>query len=275
MFLHQWGEPGAPAVLYWDGLGGCGLHANELGPLLVELHGLRVVAPDPPGHGASPALPAEAYLPSALADLAAALLDDLGLDRVVFVGFSWGARVACSFAERFPERTVALVLVDGGYVGPGDLGADLQADLATCVAEARQEVDEDSFDTWEAYFAFQRESLGRWSPALEEAHRAMMREADGRVVPILEPESLGAIKQGGRLEPVTETYPAIAAAGMPVLLLTAPEPDVPEVAGRAVERFRTALPAARVEAIPDAVHDLVSWDPARVAELVAGAQPPP
>jgi 3-oxoadipate enol-lactonase len=264
-------------VLYWDGLGGCGLHANELGPLFADRHGLRVVAPDPPGHGASPALPPEAFRPSALAELAAALLDELGLDRTVFVGFSWGARVGCSFAASFPERTAALVLVDGGYVSPGDLGADLEADLATCVAEARQEVEEDSFETWEEYFAFQRESLGRWSAALEEAHRAMMREADGRVVPTLGPESLGAIKHGGRLEPVTETYPEIASAGIPVLLLTARDPDVPEIAQRGVMRFREALPDARVEAMAGA-HDLVSDDPARVEDLVGvfvAAQPPP
>ena len=243
--------------------------------MLADRHGLHVVALDPPGHGASPALPPDAYRPSSLAELTATLLDELGLGRIVFIGFSWGARVGCSFAGRNPERTTALVLIDGGYVEPGDLGADLGADLATCVAEARQEIEEDSFDTWEDYLAFQRESLGRWSPALDEAHRAMMRDANGRVVPILKPESLGAIKHGGRLEPATETYPAIAASGNPVLLLTAPEPDVPEIAERAVDRFRTALPAARVQAMPDAIHDLVSHDPARVAELVAAVQPPP
>jgi hypothetical protein len=93
----------------------------------------------------------------------------------------------------------------------------------------------------------------------------------------LGPESLGAIKHGGRLEPVTETYPGIAAARIPVLLLTAPEPDVPEIAERAVLRFHEALPKARVEAMPGA-HDLVSHDPTRVADLVGAfvaAQPPP
>lgn len=43
-----------------------------------------------------------------------------------------------------------------------------------------------------------------------------MREADGRVVPILEPEVLGEIKHGGRQEQLTETYPLIASAGVPV-----------------------------------------------------------
>jgi hypothetical protein len=45
----------------------------------------------------------------------------------------------------------------------------------------------------------------------------------------------------------------------------------------AIARFRSALPSAHVESRPDAIHDLVSYDPAGVAELVArvAAQPPP
>jgi pimeloyl-ACP methyl ester carboxylesterase len=113
--VYEWGRPDAPAVLYWDGLGGTGLHANELASLLVREHGLHVVAPDPPGHGASPARAARAYARSALARLAAELLSVLGIERAAFVGFSWGADIGCRFAADFPERTTALVLVDGGY----------------------------------------------------------------------------------------------------------------------------------------------------------------
>jgi len=280
--VHDWGELASPPLLYWDGLGGCGLHANELAPVLVHEYGLRVISPDPPGHGESAALPVDSYRPSALADVAAELLTELGVDRAVFVGFSWGARVGCSFAARFPERTAGLVLIDGGYVDPGDVGADLTAELATCVADARQEIEEDSFASWDAYFAFEREALKRWTTALEAAHQAAMREAEGRVVPILEPETLGAIKYGGRREPVTDTYPLVAAAGVPVLLLTAPELEVPEVAERGVVRFRAALPEARVESVLDGIHDLVSYAPARVADLIgeffadsAAGQPPP
>ena len=280
--VRDWGEAGSPPLLYWDGLGGCGLHANELAPVLVHEYGLRVISPDPPGHGESAALPAGSYLPSALADVAGELLTELGVDRAVFVGFSWGARVGCSFAARFPERTAGLVLIDGGYVDPGDVGADLTAELATCVADARQEIEEDSFASWDAYCAFESEALKRWTTALEAAHQAAMREAEGRVVPILEPETLGAIKYGGRREPVTDTYPLVAAAGVPVLLLTAPELEVPEVAERGVVRFRAALPEARVESVLDGIHDLVSYAPARVADLIgeffadsAAGQPPP
>jgi pimeloyl-ACP methyl ester carboxylesterase len=268
LFVREWGESGSPALLYWDGLSGCGLHANELAPMLTKEHGLRVISPDPPGHGRSGAFPPEAYRPSALAELAAHLIAELGLDEVAFVGFSWGARVGCSFAAQFQQLTASLTLIDGGYVDPADVGADLTVDLATCVIEAHDEIAENSFASWDAYFAFERASLGRWTPALEAAHRATMRELDGRVAPILEPEALGAIKHGGRREPVTETYGPIAGAGMPVLLVRAPEPDVPEVAEMAVERFRKALPDAQVESVPDGIHDLVSYAPGWLAELV-------
>ena len=276
--VRDWGEAGSPPLLYWDGLGGCGLHANELAPVLVHEYGLRVISPDPPGHGESAALPADSHRPSALAEVAADLLTELGVDRAVFVGFSWGARVGCSFAARFPERTAGLALIDGGYVDPRDVGADLTADLATCVAEAREEIEEDSFASWDAYFAFERESLnGGLRPWRRRTGRRCERR-EGRVAPILEPETLGAIKYGGRREPVTDTYPLVAAAGVPVLLLTAPEPEVPEAVGR----FRAALPEARVESVPDGIHDLVSYAPTRVADLIgeffagrAAGQPPP
>jgi pimeloyl-ACP methyl ester carboxylesterase len=255
LFVREWGTDNAPAVLYWDGLGGTGLHANEIAPVLSEKFGLRVIAPDPPGHGRSPSLPPDGYLPSRLAELAVGLLSELGVDRAVFVGFSWGAQVGCSFAAQFPARTNALVLIDGGYFQPPDAGT-----LEECVEEARLEAEEESFGSWDVYLAYEREAPRRWTPALEEAHRAVMREEGGRVIPVLDVEGLGAIKHGNRCEPAPDTYPAIAAAGLPVLLVT-------YRVNAAVERFRSALPEARVELIEDGIHDLVSFAPTEVAEL--------
>jgi pimeloyl-ACP methyl ester carboxylesterase len=273
LFVYEWGNRGDPVVLYWDGLGGTGLHANELAPILVADHGLRVVAPDAPGHGRSPALPADAFRPSRLADAAASLLNELAIGRVHFVGFSWGGRVGCSFAAQFPEQTASLALVEGGIVlSPGPV------DLAACMREAEKELEEDSFPSWEAFFAYERESLRRWTPAVAEAHEAVMREQDGRVVPLVDVETLGGIMYGTRLEPVTETYPAIADSGVQVLLVHAPRPSRQEP----VARFRAALPDARVVSIPDAIHDLVSFAPDEVAKAVgtfvaetALVQPPP
>jgi len=98
-----------------------------------------------------------------------------------------------------------------------------------------------------------------------------MREDDGRVVPILGPDVGGAIRHGEFQEPLPGTYPPIAAAGIPVLLVTAPEePEYAAAAEAAIARFRSALPQARVESMPDAIHDLVSYTPTEVAALVGG-----
>jgi pimeloyl-ACP methyl ester carboxylesterase len=86
LFVYEWGRPGDPALLYWDGLGGTGLHANELAPILVEEYGLRVLAPDPPGHGRSDRRSTEAYRPSKLAELAAELLSALDGESEI-IGF--------------------------------------------------------------------------------------------------------------------------------------------------------------------------------------------
>lgn len=258
LFVYEWGEQDAPALLYWDGLGGTGLHANEIGPLLADEHGFRVIAPDPPGHGRSPVPAADEFRPSRLAAIAAALLSELGVERAAFLGFSWGARVGCWFAGRFPDRVTALALVEGGHHGSLP-----PTGLEAAIDEARAEREDETFDSWEAYLTYERESLRRWTPELEEAHRAVMAEEDGRVAPILSAETLGAINQGSRLEPVAEAYPLIASAGVPGLLVVASG-----LAGESVARFRAALPEARVETIPDAIHDLVSFAPGEVARLV-------
>jgi pimeloyl-ACP methyl ester carboxylesterase len=256
--VYEWGRRGDPALLYWDGLGGTGLHANEIGPILAEEHGLHVVAPDPPGHGASPAGDADSFWPSRLAETAAGLLSERGIEHAAFLGFSWGGRVGVWFAARFPERTRALALVEGGHHG-----SRAPTGLRAAIEEARAEREEETFARWEDYLAFERESLRRWTPALEEAHRAVMREEGGRVAPIASAEVVGAIHEGSRLEPLAEAYPTIAAAQVPVLLVLADGGDA-----EAVGRFRAALPEARVESIPDAIHDLISFAPERVANLV-------
>ncbi len=268
LFVHEWGDPAAPVVVYWDGLGGTGLHANEIAPVLVRRFDLRVIAPDPPGHGRSPALAPEGYRPSALARLAAGLLDSLGVPAATFVGFSWGAEVACAFGARHPERASALVLVDGGYWDFADLpGFDTGAGLEARVAAARRRAEDGAYPSWEAYFAAEGGALDRWTPALEEAHRATRRENEGRIVAIAAPDVVGAVHHGNCLEPTAAEHAALRAGGLPILLVT-PSEGIGPVGSAGIERFRANVPQLRVETLPGGIHDLVSRAPAEVAELV-------
>ena len=81
-------------------------------PVALEA-GRRAVAPDLPGFGASD-VPAErsAYSIDGYADLVAALVDALGLGRVVLVGLSMGGYIALAFARRHPGALAGLVLAD-------------------------------------------------------------------------------------------------------------------------------------------------------------------
>jgi pimeloyl-ACP methyl ester carboxylesterase len=267
LHVYEWGEAGQPAVLYWDGLGGTGLHANEIAQVLVGEFALRVIAPDPPGHGLSPALPPESFRPSALAAVTAELLAALAVERVSFVGFSWGARIGSAFAAAFPELTSRLVLVDGGYFEFADLPSfDPDADLSSYVAASRAAWADECFPNWDAYFAAQRDGLGRWTPALAEAHRAIMREEAGRVVPILTEELDGAITHGSCLEPGVSTHDRLRASGVPVLLVTCAEHGKYGTAG--IERLHANVPQLRAERLPGGVHDLVSHAAPELARIV-------
>lgn len=70
----------------------------------------RVIAPDLPGFGRSPAAD-EQMTPAAFADLLAQLLDALRIDEpIVFCGLSMGGYIALQFAERHAARLRGLVL---------------------------------------------------------------------------------------------------------------------------------------------------------------------
>ncbi|MEV4644967.1 alpha/beta hydrolase [Saccharopolyspora sp. NPDC049357] len=79
--------------------------------LVPALSGYRVLAPDLLGFGASPKPAHLDYGPVLWARQAFALLEERGIDRVVVVGNSMGARVALTMAIEQPEKVRGLVLL--------------------------------------------------------------------------------------------------------------------------------------------------------------------
>jgi len=109
------------------------VHYDDLGagePTLVLVHGWasdtrawtpqleewsktwRLLVVDLPGHGASDP-PTSPYSMELFADSVAAVLDHAGVGRAVLVGHSNGGTVVTRFAQRHPERTIGLVVIDG------------------------------------------------------------------------------------------------------------------------------------------------------------------
>ncbi|HEY0728213.1 MAG TPA: alpha/beta hydrolase [Pyrinomonadaceae bacterium] len=73
----------------------------------------RVIAIDLPGHGESdkPEIKYDMDLFAAAID---AVMKDAGVERAVLVGHSMGTPVVRQFYRKYPQKTLALVIVDGG-----------------------------------------------------------------------------------------------------------------------------------------------------------------
>ena len=90
-------------------LNGLGANIELAKPFIDALIGPAIVIFDVPGVGGSPAPPSP-YRPSAVARLAAELLDQLGYARADVLGVSWGGAIAQQFAFQYPSRCRRLVL---------------------------------------------------------------------------------------------------------------------------------------------------------------------
>jgi pimeloyl-ACP methyl ester carboxylesterase len=199
---------------------------------LTQLLRVRVVGIDGPGFGGSPGLPDAAYELDHMAGLLAQVAKEAAEGPYVVAGHSWGAALAVRIAATHPDEVRGLVLLDGGHFDHADLP---DADPAQTVEQTQAEMAE----------------LGwRESPAsLRAAAAAMTALMRGRSSP---------------------SYPAIAASGLPVLLLTATEPRQRRLDNvTRTAHLRAALPRARAESLARCGHDVLEDAPDRVADLIA------
>ena len=242
---REWGEAGAPDLVFLHGLGVIGPHATAEAAEAWAEGGFHVLAPDLPGFGDSPAVTREEYLPSRLARR---LLGELP-ERFALVGFSWGATIGCHLVALAPGRVRALVLVDAGYQSPS--AAPAYDDL---LASAREESARSRFPD---AATFLEQVRPHYSPRLsDEALLATVREHEGELVPRVAAEVYAAGLHGFHTEPTPPLYGALREAGIPILLLVA--------GGRAgarqqaeVEAFREALPDAEVRFFPESGHNVL------------------
>ncbi|MCJ7512283.1 MAG: alpha/beta hydrolase [Anaerolineales bacterium] len=103
------GRPiGRPLIL----IHGAGAEHRFWPPELRSLHPLRVLAPDLPGHGASPGPAAGSIVESAtrLREWMSGLVSE----PAILVGHSMGSAISLEFALRWPEQVAGLVLIGSG-----------------------------------------------------------------------------------------------------------------------------------------------------------------
>jgi pimeloyl-ACP methyl ester carboxylesterase len=257
----RWAGQGPPVVL----LHGLASQRRFWNLVVPHLAGLPVLAVDQRGHGDSDR-PADGYDPGACAGDLAPALDALGWSRAVLVGHSWGATVAATFAAEHPERTLALVMIDGGFTSPGDIPAD-RATVRRQLEPPRIALEPQDLE------AMLREHApgGHWSP-----------EVAAAVLPIFAvgPDGMARARLGfddhmAIVDTLLDHDPAalLARVRCPTWLVSCEGGDSQWAAMKAaaLDRVLDVLPRARSFRWSDAVHDVPLQWPALVAGLVRSA----
>ena len=231
------------------------------GPALVALHGFTgsvqtwrsfsqaagtgftVVAVDLPGHGASDSPPdSRLYTMERHVQALAEIMDRLGLERVAWLGYSLGGRIALSAAVALPERTEALVLES---TSPGIASEE----------ERRQRIREDeALACWIAEVGVQRfveywGSLPIWNSQkrLPAVIRDGLRYQRLRNKPCGLANSLRGVGTGAQ-PPLHDRLEEITAPA----LLVAGEED--EKFTSMAREMRRAIPTSRLETVAEAGH---------------------
>lgn len=124
----EYGDPSGSPVIYLHGTGSCRLEAAAFDQLARE-SGVRLIAPDRPGSGASPAQAGRR-----VADVVThidRIADDLGFERFSLAGASGGGSHLLAYAAARPERVSMAVPINPGIPG------DDTASLAGCPRRVR------------------------------------------------------------------------------------------------------------------------------------------
>lgn len=192
--VGRWaGRDGAPVVLAVHGI-----TANHLSWAVVAaaLAGeVSLLAPDLRGRGGSAGLPAPYGMAAHAADLIA-VLDHLGLDRVVLAGHSMGAFVTTTTAVRHPDRVAAVILVDGGLAMAVPPAGDTDAMLTAALGPAMERLamtfpDRPAYtEFWQSHPALSQ----HWTPAVE---AYVQYDLVGTVPELRSSCTLGAIRADG------------------------------------------------------------------------------
>jgi lipase len=103
--VHEWGEDRAPRLVCLHGVTSHGRHFERLAERLAGHY--QVIAPDLIGHGDSGYEP-----PWSIAAQLEAIVETVGDEPAIWLGHSYGARLAHDLAARSPELVTALIHLD-------------------------------------------------------------------------------------------------------------------------------------------------------------------
>jgi len=234
----------------WEGSGKTilsihGLTANSrfwdcLASALSPAH--KVIAMDLRGRGLSEKPPAGYSIEHHCRDILA-LLNDLGLKRIVLMGHSLGAFISLVFAAKHPQKVDRLILVDGG----GKLSESQMAKVFEGIKPSLDRLGK-TFPSFEDYISQMRQApfLQPWNSYMEAYFRYEVEEVEKGVRSRVPPKAIEEEAANLRKEDSTQFYSRVSC---PTLILRAtkgmlaeddlvlPE-DVAERMAREIENVR-------------------------------------
>jgi pimeloyl-ACP methyl ester carboxylesterase len=224
----------------------------------------RVIAPDMRGRGRSDRAPdPAAYAVAVEAADVLALLDHLGVERVVAVGTSRGGLIAMALAAMRPGLLAGVVMNDVGPVIEAEGLAGLMRGLEATPA---------AFADWPEAEAALRSRLAPTFPGLTPADwaafaRRSFAERDGRPVADWDP-ALVAVSAAALAQPLPDLWPLFGAlSGVPVLALRGALSDI--LSHATLQAMTQAHPDLTAVTVPDRGHAPFLDEPAATAAIDA------
>lgn len=178
--------------------------------------GHRILATDLRGRGLSES-PSSGYSIEHHCRDILAVLDDLGLDRVVIMGHSLGAFISVVFGAQNPERVERIILVDGG----GKLSEEQRGKVFAGIKPSLDRLGK-VFPSFEDYLALMKQApfLKPWPPAMEPYYRHEVEEVDGGIRSRVMPEHIQEEALNLGKVDVSQFYPKLVC---PALIFRATE----------------------------------------------------
>jgi len=243
--VTEWGEPGAPVLVAWHGLARTGRDMDAIAAHLAPRW--RVVCPDTLGRGLSQwsPLPGQEYCLAFYERLALALVDQLGITQMHWLGTSMGGAIGLKAAAgALRGRIQRLVL--------NDIGPQLaEPAIERIRSYAGKPPAFATMGELEAYFRSVYKPYGWLSDAQwrQLAETSMRRLPDGCVTPHYDPAMVQQFVQHPRDYDQWDAWDSLS---LPVLCLRGEHSDLllPEVA----DAMRVRGPRALVVTIADCGH---------------------
>ena len=247
-FYTLTGPADAPVVALIHGLGLNNACWQWLAPVLETR--FRVLRYDLIGHGQSTDPKGKATL-KMLSDQLAHLLDHIGATQAAVIGFSLGGMIARRFAQDYPARTQALVILHSPHRRSDAAQAAILARVEQARAEGPAATVEAALDRW-------------FTPAFRAANPAMMQLVRSWVLandPAIYP-ALYLVFAEGIFDVIAPTPPIQC----PTLVITGDEDfgNGPEMA----HAIAAEIPGATALILPGLRHMALAEDPPAINEPV-------